>query len=47
MRQSRIPNPTTGPQTNYGSTYRIEGDQKDVIIEKLKSEVDSLRQNEK
>ena len=31
---------------NYGSTYRIESDQKEIIIGKLRGEVESLKKNE-
>lgn len=32
-------------QIHYGSTYRTEADQKDVILDKLKAEADALKKN--
>lgn len=46
MRQRNL-NPQSKQQTeNYGSTYSVESDQKDVILSKLKSEVEGLKKNE-
>lgn len=47
MRQSVIANKaaTKNTQIHYGSTYRTEVDQKDVILDKLKSEAEALKKN--
>ena len=45
-RNSGVENQNPNISQNYGSTYRIESDQKEVMIGKLKSEVESLKKNE-
>lgn len=46
MRQRNLNPPPKQQTENYGSTYSVESDQKDVIVSKLKSEVDGLKKNE-
>ena len=45
-RNSGVENQNPNIVQNYGSTYRIESDQKEVMISKLKSEAESLKKNE-
>lgn len=45
-RNSGVENQNPNIVQNYGSTYRIESDQKEVMISKLKAEAESLKKNE-
>ena len=39
-------NKKTNPSQNYGSTYSVESEQKDLLLTKLKEELDGLKHNE-
>jgi len=45
MRQIRNTGTPSKPGNIISSTYRIEADQKDIILDKLRSEVESLKKN--
>ena len=39
-------NKKNNPTQNYGSTYSIESEQKDLLLSKMKAEFDGLKKNE-
>jgi|688.fasta_scaffold240810_1 hypothetical protein len=44
MRQKKLGTPS---KSTYISTGRVEADQKDIIIDKLRTDAEALRKNEK
>lgn len=44
MRQQRVTN--TPAKTHFVSNSRVEADQKDIIIDKLRAEAEALKKNE-
>ena len=38
-------NKKTNPTQNYGSTYTVESEQKDLLLAKMKAEFDGLKKN--